>query len=198
MFLILMLICSVTGSGFFWSARSTKINPLNSAYGQADGFATYESHNLGFKIQYPSGWKVEEEPDPLNFVTINPPNIEKLFKISVVDLSKNVNTLGKFMKYEASSSSDFKLINSDTNARLGTHTAFLAHYKSVSPLWEVLEKGMILNSSKGYLLDYMGADDFTKYLPIAQKMFDSFRLSSEPEPPEPLSLPNNQKQENKT
>lgn len=227
-FLILMLVCSVTGSGFFWSARSTRINPLNSAFAQFDnnsiinngetgqantpqqqsskgvsinGFTTYESHNLGFNIQYPSGWNIEENPDPLNFVTINPPNTEKFFKVSVVDLGNGVDTIDEFVTYVGSSA--FNLIESDTNASFGTHKAFLAQYKekgSSGDLREILQKGIILNTTKGYLLEYTrpSISDFEKYLPIAQKMFDSFRLSSEPESAQTFAVSNNEQQKTAT
>jgi hypothetical protein len=43
---------------------------------------------------------------------------------------------------------------------------------------KLLELGTVVNGNKGYFVDYAAsAEKFSKYLPIAQDMKDSFKIS---------------------
>lgn len=138
----------------------------------------YENTNLGISIQYPLDWQVEED---------NKNSIIKFFapdhNISDTYLSVYVYEtpidlrLGDIQSSEVSRQ-DFKLIKSSNTTRLGENMARLILYTFTSGRDEI--KGMMIftiNDGKVYQIKFFARPDkFDNYLPIVQKIIDSFRI----------------------
>jgi hypothetical protein len=161
-------------------------------------FKLYENATYAIHIQYPFNWTIEEGDaypddgytDIVSFfapVGNDPESEVPSLYISIDSLSSNRNeNLSEYLTTTIndyySDSEDFKVIESNANSILGGKPA----YKLVSTdvyddgtIYKSMEIGTIIGD-KLYLLSYEAEDEkqFSEYLPIIQKMIDSFRIIS--------------------
>jgi eukaryotic-like serine/threonine-protein kinase len=161
-------------------------------------FKLYENATYAIHIQYPFNWTIKEGDvysddgytDIVSFfapVENDPESEVPSLYISIDSLSSNRNeNLSEYLTTTINDyyndSEDFKVIESNANSILGGKPA----YKLVST--DVYDDGTISKSmeigtiigDKLYLLSYEAEDEkqYSEYLPIIQKMIDSFRIIS--------------------
>jgi serine/threonine-protein kinase len=152
---------------------------------------TYQNSSAGIKLQYPSNWVKQEngtrQDTQTDLVTFTPPTINSnaSLDITVDDITDSVGTtLAQYASDEIGSlkqqfaSNDFKLIESKSSIILAGLPAYRIVYTSVDQ--NTTTKDMEIGAIKGgkvYLLTYeAGPNEYDKYLPIALKIIDSFKL----------------------
>ena len=152
---------------------------------------TYQNSTSGIKLQYPSNWVKQEngtrQDTQTDLVTFTPPTINSnaSLDITVDDITDSLGTtLAQYGSDEIGSlkqqfaSNDFKLIESKSSIILAGLPAYRIVYTSVDQ--NTTTKDMEIGAIKGgkvYLLTYeAGPNEYDKYLPIALKMIDSFKL----------------------
>ena len=152
---------------------------------------TYQNSSAGIKLQYPSNWVKQEngtrQDTQTDLVTFTPPTINSnaSLDITVDDITDSVGTtLAQYASDEIGSlkqqfaNNDFKLIESKSSIILAGLPAYRIVYTSVDQ--NTTTKDMEIGAIKGgkvYLLTYeAGPNEYDKYLPIALKMIDSFKL----------------------
>ena len=152
---------------------------------------TYQNSSAGIKLQYPSNWVKQEngtrQDTQTDLVTFTPPTINSnaSLDITVDDITDSVGTtLAQYASDEIGSlkqqfaSNDFKLIESKSSIILAGLPAYRIMYTSVDQ--NTTTKDMEIGAIKGgkvYLLTYeAGPNEYDKYLPIALKIIDSFKL----------------------
>ena len=152
---------------------------------------TYQNSSAGIKLQYPSNWVKQEngtrQDTQTDLVTFTPPTINSnaSLDITVDDITDSVGTtLAQYASDEIGSlkqqfaNNDFKLIESKSSIILAGLPAYRIVYTSVDQ--NTPTKDMEIGAIKGgkvYLLTYeAGPNEYDKYLPIALKIIDSFKL----------------------
>jgi serine/threonine-protein kinase len=150
----------------------------------------YQNSTAGIKMQYPSNWVKQENgtrQDTLtDLVTFTPTiNSNASLDVTVDDITDSLGTtLAQYASDEIGSlkqqfaSNDFKLIESKSSIILAGLPAYRIVYTSVdqNTTTKDMEIGAI-NGGKVYILTYeAGPNEYDKYLPIALKMIDSFKL----------------------
>jgi eukaryotic-like serine/threonine-protein kinase len=152
---------------------------------------TYQNSTAEIKLQYPSNWVKQEngtrQDTQTDLVTFTPPTINSnaSLDITVDDITDSLGTtLAQYASDEIGSlkqqfaNNDFKLIESKSNIILAGLPAYTIVYTSVDQ--NTTTKDMEIGAIKGgkvYLLTYeAGPSEYDKYLPIALKMIDSFKL----------------------
>jgi len=152
---------------------------------------TYQNSTAGIKLQYPSNWVKQEngtrQDTQTDLVTFTPPTINSnaSLDITVDDITDALGTtLAQYGSDEIGSlkqqfaNNDFKLIESKSSIILAGLPAYRIVYTSVDQ--NTTTKDTEIGAIKGgkvYLLTYeTGPNEFDKYLPIALKMIDSFKL----------------------
>ncbi len=152
---------------------------------------TYQNSTAGITLQYPSNWVKQEngtrQDTQTDLVTFTPPTINSnaSLDITVDDITDSMGTtLAQYASDEIGSlkqqfaSNDFKLIESKSSIILAGLPAYRIVYTSVDQ--NTTTKDMEIGAIKGgkvYLLTYeAGPNEYDKYLPIALKMIDSFKL----------------------
>jgi eukaryotic-like serine/threonine-protein kinase len=152
---------------------------------------TYQNSTAGIKLQYPSDWVKQEngtrQDTQTDLVTFTPPTINSnaSLDITVDDITDSLGTtLAQYASGDIGSlkqqfaSNDFKLIESKSSIILAGLPAYRIVYTSVDQ--NTTTKDMEIGAIKGgkvYLLTYeAGPNEYDKYLPIALKMIDSFKL----------------------
>jgi eukaryotic-like serine/threonine-protein kinase len=152
---------------------------------------TYQNSTAGIKLQYPSNWVKQEngtrQDTQTDLVTFTPPTINSnaSLDITVDDITDSLGTtLAQYGSDEIGSlkqqfaNNDFKLIESKSSIILAGLPAYRIVYTSVDQ--NTTTKDMEIGAIKGgkvYLLTYeAGPNEYDKYLPIALKMIDSFKL----------------------
>jgi hypothetical protein len=161
-------------------------------------FKLYENATYAIHIQYPFNWTIEEGDaypddgytDIVSFfapVGNDPESEVPSLYISIDSLSSNRNeNLSEYLTTTIndyySDSEDFKVIESNANSILGGKPAYKLVFTDVyddDTSYKSMEIGTIIGD-KLYLLSYEAEDEkqFSEYLPIIQKMIDSFRIIS--------------------
>ena len=152
---------------------------------------TYQNSTAGIKLQYPSNWVKQEngtrQDTQTDLVTFTPPTINSIasLDITVDDITDSLGTtLAQYGSDEIGSlkqqfaNNDFKLIESKSSIILAGLPAYRIVYTSVDQ--NTTTKDMEIGAIKGgkvYILTYeAGPNEYDKYLPIALKMIDSFKL----------------------
>jgi len=119
---------------------------------------------------------------PFFYVGVNS-NLSKQFKQFPFTLQQY---LDKSLQSKKNSSAfpDFKLTEAtaaNNNFSLGGYPAYEIVWTYKHPTYgmrKLLELGTVVNGGKGYFIDYAASiEKFSKYLPIAQDMKDSFKIS---------------------
>ena len=152
---------------------------------------TYQNSTSGIKLQYPSNWVKQEngtrQDTQTDLVTFTPPTINSnaSLDVTVDDIADSPGTtLAQYAGDEIGSlkqqfaNNEFKLIESKSSIILAGLPAYRIVYTSVDQ--NTTTKDMEIGAIKGgkvYLLTYeAGPNEYDKYLPIALKMIDSFKL----------------------
>jgi hypothetical protein len=160
-------------------------------------FLIYTNSKYGIKIQYQYNWIVEGNsyatgaggiqitsfylPDVSNglpFFRIGVDNLSKEFPQSpVVSINEYLN---RSLEHKNSTGfPGFKLIVSNTNNTLAGNRAYTVVWTYTHPIYGIrksIEIATIIGS-KGYFIDYTAAvPKFSNYLPIAEKMIESFEI----------------------
>ena len=151
-----------------------------------DDFLTYEDHALGIIIQYPAGWIKEVRLG--NLVTFLPTlgsssnTYPAALGVKVQNLHSRNVTLGTVTKVQIENLTqnhpDFVLLESTSTTLAnnpGHKIVFTAtdadgHQRRAMQVWMV-------NGDKAYLITYKALPDkYSEFLPLAQRMIDSFKL----------------------
>ena len=161
-------------------------------------FSVYDNPGLGIKILYPSDWKpfqtstvnrtiiefrqkVMSEHDPLtSFMTISVENLSGTIRTLDVLTKQNVDlankTLPNFQLIESNittlaNNPAYKIISTFTNLRPGGDDPLHSPQFQTMTIWTI--KGERL-----YTISYSQIpSEFSRYLPIIQKMIDSFEIT---------------------
>jgi hypothetical protein len=187
-------------SVLFGSADLKFITSSASASNTTSNFLTYDNHPLGIRIQHPSNWSITEtsyNPDANNtIVIISSPSktASELGNISGVSgsfvpyldiyvfdsknmsLDKIINgTINKFVNNE-----NFAIHESKPIALKGNQQAYMLMYDATVGGDEFFKKLQVYTifDSKVYVLTFTSqAASFSNYLPLVQKMVNSFEES---------------------
>lgn len=152
---------------------------------------TYQNSTAGIKLQYPSNWVKQEngtkQDTQTDLVTFTPPTINSnaSLDVTVDDITDSPGTtLTQYASDEIGSlkqqfaNNDFKLIESKSSMIIAGLPAYRIVYTSVDQ--NTTTKDTEIGAIKGgriYILTYeAGPNEYDKYLPIALKMIDSFKL----------------------
>lgn len=160
-------------------------------------FLTYTNSKYGIKIKYQYNWIVEANSYPtgaggiqiasfylpdvgngLPFIRIGVDNMSKEFpQLPVVSINEYLN---RSLDHKNSTGfPGFKLIEYNTNNSLSGDRAYTIVWTYTHPTYGIrnsIEIATVLGS-KGYFVDYtVAAAKFSHYLPIAQKMIESFEI----------------------
>src|SRR5215207_8107873 len=154
-------------------------------------FLTYENKDFGFIIQYPSDWKKEEEYTSkssnvnivLSFAKQSRSRIytEADLYIRTEDfLGKNVS-LEVFAQFQKAYTSSLLAVSSFNESKtiIGNKPAWQLGYifKGIGGITRDGLNSLMINDNTGYSLVFStDKKSFDKYLPIAQKMIDSFHI----------------------
>ena len=161
-------------------------------------FSVYNNPGLGIKILYPSDWKpfqtstvnrtiiefrqkVMSEHDPLtSFMTVSVENLSGTIRTLDVLTKQNVDlankTLPNFQLIESNittlaNNPAYKIISTFTNLRPGGDDPLHSPQFQTMTIWTI--KGERL-----YTISYSQIpSEFSRYLPIVQKMIDSFEIT---------------------
>jgi len=151
-------------------------------------FLPYQNSTFGIKIQYPSDWEKQEngtkQDTQTDVVTFNSPS-DADFNIAIDDISDQKGTsLAQYANDSIEdlkqSSTNFKLIESSNSNHISGLPAYRIVYTSNDDnnVTKTLETG-IIKGDKAYLLTYeTGISEYARFLPIIQKMIDSFQISN--------------------
>lgn len=161
-------------------------------------FSVYDNPNLGIKILYPSDWKpfqtstvnrtiiefrqkVMSEHDTLtSFMTVSVENLSGTIRTLDVLTKQNVDlankTLPNFQLIESNittlaNNPAYKIISTFTNSRPGGDDPLHSPQFQTMTIWTI--KG-----DRMYTISYSQTpSEFSRYLPIIQKMIDSFEIT---------------------
>jgi hypothetical protein len=163
-------------------------------------FSTYTNTKYGINLQYPHNWVIEADDyatgaagqagiQIASFYLLDVNNGLPFFRIGTDDQTKEFPNLQKVSIYQYLSRSlahknstgfpGFNLIESDTNSRrLANSSAYTIVWTYTHPTYGMrksIEIATILGS-RGYFVDYTAATaNFSKFLPVAEKMIKSFQ-----------------------
>lgn len=154
-------------------------------------FLPYQNSTYGIKIQYPPDWQKQEngtkQDTQTDVVTFYAPasNSNANLDLSIDDISdKKGISLAQYANNSLTdlkqSLTNFKLIESSSN---NNHISGLPAYRIVytsndgNNVTKTLETG-IIKGDKVYILTYeTGISEYTTFLPVTQKMIDSFQIT---------------------
>jgi hypothetical protein len=173
-------------------------NEINPTLTPRPNNLTYDNSTYGVKIQYPSSWKVypglnffDENGivQPTKIAYISPPiesnpNNRSGLHIGVdqltIDDTRDLNVyMNRIINYYKSSSTDFHVVSKKTNSKLAGIQAYSLVFTNTYPQGfptKTLEKGIINGDSVYYVFFTAEAAKFNDFLPIVQKMINSFEL----------------------
>ncbi|MGB7955239.1 MAG: PsbP-related protein [Candidatus Nitrosopolaris sp.] len=153
-------------------------------------FLPYVNSTFGIKLQYPSSWDKEEngtrQDTETDVVTFSPPamNSNASLDVTINDISDEKDIA--LAKYASDGISDlkqslksFKLVGLTTNNVLSGLPAYksIYTYADQNTIFKDMEIGAI-KDNKVYILTYeAGINEYNNYLPIIQKMIDSFGIT---------------------
>jgi eukaryotic-like serine/threonine-protein kinase len=178
---LLLLVVAIAPHNLLAQVKSTTTN-----------FLQYQNSTYGIRIQYPSDWQKQEngtkqdtQTDLVTFYA-SASNTNANLDLSIDDISDEKGiSLAQYVNNSLTdlkqSLTNFKLIESSNNNN--NHISGFPAYRIVytsnngNGATKTLETGTI-NGSKAYILTYeAGLLEYTKFLPIVQKMIDSFQIT---------------------
>ena len=153
-----------------------------------NNFLTYQDSTLGIKIDYPAGWAQELHVGGLvTFLTMLESDTNTYpagLGVKVQNLASKNTSLNEITKVQIKNLTqnhpDFKLIESTKSMLAGIvahKIVFIAtdnsgHERKAMQIWT-------LKDDRAYLLTYKAQpEEFSHYLPLVQKMIDSFQFIS--------------------
>ena len=163
-------------------------------------FSTYTNNKYGIKLQYPHNWVIEADDYAtgaagyagIQIASFYLPDVNNglpFFRIGTDDLTKEFPNLQKvsinqyldrsLAHKNSTGFPGFDLMESDTNnRRLADNLAYTIVWTYIHPTYGMrksIEIATILGS-KGYFVDYtVATTNFSKFLPVAEKMIESFQ-----------------------
>src|SRR5919199_616540 len=183
----------------------TIISTSNATYNNSNSdnyrfFSTYTNTKYGIKLQYPHNWVIEADDYAtgaagyagIQIASFYLPDVNNglpFFRIGTDDLTKEFPNLQKvsinqyldrsLANKNSTGFPGFNLIESDTSNRLlANSSAYTIVWTYTHPTYGMrksIEIATILGS-RGYFVDYTAADaNFSKFLPVAEKMIKSFQ-----------------------
>ena len=173
---------------------SAIITQIASAQTNDGIFLTYQSHTYGFKIQYPSNWEkleftqgIEEEHRNIVVNFLSPAGgasnaFREYLIIEVRNLTSQDTSLGQYIDTQIKlrqALPNFSLSESTPTSLTGGYPAHKIIYTYSNPIVGITKAMDILTikSDKLYFLSYNAdAVKYSKYLPIIQKVIDSFQI----------------------
>lgn len=188
--IVLALVLAVIISCVFLVVVPVKQTVLGQQTTTAANFLPYVNSTYGIKLQYPSTWDKEEngtkQDTETNVVTFYPQstNSNASLDISIDDISDEKGVA--LAQYASDGISDlkqslknFKLVGSSTNSVLAGSPAYNSTYTYVDG--NLALKDMEIGAIKGnnvYIVTFEGGiTEYDKYLPVIQKMVDSFQIT---------------------
>jgi hypothetical protein len=172
----------VIGLAIIWIPLAT----VTASAGQEEegDWLTYENEDLGFSIQYPPNWTVEEGEDLVELRSSDDGGTLR-FEITSESLPEEGTTLKEYSDMRVNdlgeNTEDFKLLHSSsTTIGAGDYPARKVIYKLTVEGTEsqnTVTRFWTIQNDKAYSIAYIGAEPkyFNSY-GIAQKMFDSFQI----------------------
>jgi len=174
---------------------SAIITQIASAQTNDGIFLTYQSHTYGFKIQYPSNWEklefaqgIEEEHRNIvvNFLSPAGEGTSNTFReyliIEVGNSTSHDESLTQYVTTQIhlrQALPNFNLVESTLTSVSGGNPAHKIVYTYSNPIVGITKVMDILTikSDKLYFLSYNAdAVKYSRYLPIIQKVIDSFQI----------------------
>jgi eukaryotic-like serine/threonine-protein kinase len=151
-----------------------------------NNFLTYQDSTLGIKIDYPAGWAQELHVDGLvTFLTMLETDTNTYpagLAVKIQNLASKNTSLNEITRVQIKNLTqnhpDFKLIESTKSMLAGIvahKIVFIAtdnsgHERKAMQIWA-------LKGYRAYLLTYKAQpEEFSHYLPLVQKMIDSFQF----------------------
>ena len=179
---------------------STSNATFNNSNDNCSFFSTYINTKYGIKLQYPYNWVIEADDYAtgaagqagIQIASFYLPDVNNglpFFRIGTDDLTKEFPNLQKvsinqylhrsLAHKNSTGFPGFNLIESDTsNRRLADNLAYTMVWTYIHPTYGMrksIEIATILGS-RGYFVDYTSATtNFSKFLPVAEKMIESFQ-----------------------
>lgn len=155
------------------------------AYGQQTSFLTYEDQFHGVRIQYPAGWEVTEDGQPVDVVFRSPAGdsspdytenvnigidyvpagftLDEYTELNIEDLSNQLNT-------QVSESSDFTLSGKPANKLEINKTLQGVEIRSMLVF--------LVENNRAYVITYDAlAETYDQYLSVAEQMIASVEIS---------------------
>ncbi len=176
---LLLLAIAITPHNLLAQVKTTTTN-----------FLPHQNSTYGIKIQYPSDWQKQEngtkQDTQTDIVAFYAPasNTNANLDLSIDDISDETGI--SLTQYANNSLTDlkqsltnFKLIESSNNNHISGLSAYRIVYTSNDGdnITKTLETGTI-KGDKVYILTYeTGVSEYAKFLPIVQKMIDSFQIT---------------------
>jgi YVTN family beta-propeller protein len=139
-------------------------------------FSQYENTILGISMQHPSDWMIEENDEIIKFYAPDYSVANTYLSVYVYDIP--ANTRPQDIRSSEESLQDFKLIGSSNTTMLGGGQAHMILYTFTSGRDEY-EGKMIFTVYEGkvYQIKFFSmSNKFDNYLPIVQKMIESFKI----------------------
>jgi len=173
----------------------TTVQKIALAQTNDGNFLKYESPTYGFKIQYPSNWEkleftqgIEEEHRNIVVNFLSPAGgasnaFREYLIIEVRNLTSQDTSLGQYIDTQISlrqALPNFSLSESTPISLTGGYPAHKIIYTYSNPIVGITKAMEILTikHDKLYFLSYSGdATKYGIYLPIVQKMIDSFQIT---------------------
>jgi hypothetical protein len=165
----------------------------------SNNFSLYENSTHGIRAQYPSDWDLEETDFMANDGFIDIVEFYSPYQSRIDDYSESVwiskesNPVGDIalaeyadnvIDYYNASATDFNVVGLNTNnvTLSGIPAYKLVFTQSIEDVdVKTMEVGTITPKKEAYFITYYGEDSgqYSKYLPIVQKMIDSFEISND-------------------
>jgi hypothetical protein len=144
---------------------------------------TYENKDLGFSIQYPPSWTIEEDKDQVQLRSSD----EETLHVEIISesLPEEKVTLKQYsdmrIKDLEKDSKDFKLLHStSTTIGAGDYPAHKVIYKLTAESTKdqnTVTRFWTIQDNKAYSIAYIGVEPkYFNLYSIALKMFDSFQI----------------------
>lgn len=164
------------------------IIPYHLSAQASNSFSTYTSNNLGFTIQYPSDWEVQEysiEGDDTQTVHIAPYNdpndaiiidvTPSYAPVSLDELAYRVNADNPDSLYYAM---DLRIAQRDTNSSLGGHPAVrvVASYPVGQSQFGIVYQATMVSGNIYEVKLNAAASQMPVFGPIYEQMVNNFRI----------------------
>ena len=185
---ILVCLLSISSNTSYSATSVSAIFGASSSITTNNNFLTYQDNTLGIKIDYPAGWihelhagglvtflpslevgNTNTSPAGLGITVehLKSKNIalSEITKIQIKNLTQN------HPDFRPQESTDFRLAGNMAYKIVFTATDSMKHERKAMQIWTV-------NGDKAYLITYKAEPgQYSKYLPIIQKMVDSFQFT---------------------